>query len=177
MKFQTEDQNDIKWMVDPEGYPVAEVVRKIKDAGKWEQFLEQQQDEDGVVDCDEVYEYLYHESNSALQSVGLHWNEATATVAEVVNAWADAHKDEGLRVSYCADGKTPSGLQLFDYGKAIGIELVFELVNEDGEVEEVNLDSDEVLELVGDKANGNATAGAWTGIDPDTAEFEMWIDE
>lgn len=47
----------------------------------------------------------------------------------------------------------------------------------DGEVKEVSLDLDEVLELVGDKANGNANTGAWTGTDPDSAVFEMWRDE
>lgn len=178
MKFQTEDQNDIKWMNNPQYYPgVAEVIRMIKNAGKWDQFLELEADEEGVVDCDALYDRLRYEGPEALLSVGLHFNEGTATAIEVVKAWEDEHKDEGLRVSYCADGKTPSGLQLFNYGKMLGTELMFESVNEDGEVEEVSLDSDEVLELVGDKANGNANTGAWTGIDPDTAVFEMWRDE
>ena len=178
MKFQTEDQNDIKWMDNPDGYlGVAEEIRMIKGAGRWEDFLAQNADENGVVDCDALYDYLRHDGPRALLSVGLHYNEGTATVMDVVKAWKEEHKDEGVRVSYMADGKTPSGLQLFNYGKSFGTDLMFESVNEDGEVEEVSLDSDEVLELVGDKANGNANTGAWTGIDPDTAVFEMWRDE
>lgn len=177
MKFQTEDENDIKWMADPAQYDVGDVVQKIKDAGKWEQLLRQESDGDGVLDCDALYDRLNHESYEVLASVGLHWTEGTATVMDAVNAWAEEHKDEGLKVSYCADGKTPSGLQLFDYGGRIGTSLEFESVDEDGEVEEVSLDPDEVLELVGDKADGNATAGAWTGIDPETAVFEMWREE
>lgn len=176
MKYQTTDENDIKWIANPEGYAVENEIRMMKDAGKWEQFLQLEADNDGVVDCDALYERLRHEGPEALLSVGLHYNEGTATVAEVVDAWAKEHKDEGLKVSYCADGKTPSGLQLFDYGGRIGTSLEFESVDEDGEVEEVSLDPDEVLELVGDKANGNATDGAWTGTDTDTAVFEMWID-
>ena len=42
MKFQTEDENDIKWMADPAQYDVGDVVQKIKDAGKWEQLLQQE---------------------------------------------------------------------------------------------------------------------------------------
>lgn len=175
MKFQTTDERDIKWLDNPEGYEVADVIQKIKDAGKWEAFLAMQQDDEtGVVDCDALYDYLRHESANALLEVGLHWTEGTATALEVVQAWAEKYKDDGLRVSYCEDGKTPSGLQLYDYGAALGVYLEFESVDADGEVDEVSLDADDVLELVKHKANGNADTGAWTGIDFGTAVFDMW---
>ena len=178
MKFQTEDENDIKWLANPDGYEVADVVRKIKDAGKWEAFLAMQQDDEtGVVDCDALYDYLRHDSGNALRDAGLHYNEGTATVMDVVEAWAKENKDDGLKVSYCADGKTPSGLQLFDYGGHTGICLEFEYVDTHGEVDEVSLGADEVLELVGDKANDNANTGVWTGTDVATAVFEMWRGE
>lgn len=175
MKFQTTDERDIKWMADPSGYDVKDVVEKIKDAGKWEAFLAMQQDDEtGVVDCDALYDYLRHESANALLDVGLHWTEGTATALEVVKAWEKEHENEGLRVSYGADGTTPSGLQLYDYGAALGVYLEFEAVDTDGEVDEVSLDADDVLELVKHKANGNADTGAWTGIDVGTAVFELW---
>lgn len=173
MRFKVNDPNEIRWMRDPEEYEVGEVVNKLKAANKWDELLEIEQDEEGVVDCDALYDYLRHDGATALLSVGLHSNEAVATVQEVVAAWAKEHAEEGLKVSYCADGKTPSGLQLFDYGPS-GIDLVFESVNADGETEEVDLDSDEVLGLVGDMANGNATEGAWTCTDTEHATFEMW---
>lgn len=175
MIFQTSDENDIKWLADPSGYAVEDVIQKIKDAGKWETFLSlQQDDETGAVDCDALYDYLRHESEEALREVGLHYNQATATVLEVVQAWAEANKGDGLKVSYCEDGKTPSGLQLYDYGASLGVYLEFESVDSDGEVEEISLDADDVLELMKHKANGNADTGAWTGIDVGTAVFEMW---
>ena len=174
MKFQTSDENDIKWMADPSGYEVADVMQKMKDAGKWEEFLRLEQDNDGVVDCDALYDRLRHESREALESVGLHETDATATVMDVVNAWAKDNEDIGYKVSYCADGKTPSGLCLYDYGGSIGISLEFEAVDEDGAVEEVSLDADEVLDLVKSKSDSTVDAGAWTGIAVDTAVFEMW---
>ena len=175
MKFQTNDQEDIRWLHNPEEFEVGDVVKKIKDAGKWDQLLELEQDEEGVVDCDSLYDYLRHEAPAALLSVGLHCTEATATVSEVIVAWAKAHADEGLKVSYCDYGETPSGLQLYNYGKLLGgISLEFEIVDADGKIDEVSLDSDEVFELVKDKANGNATTGAWDCTDVGAAEFEMW---
>lgn len=176
MKYQTTDETDIKWMADPSGYEVEEVVKKIKDAGKWDQLLQIEADEDGVVDCDALYDRLVHESYEALASVGLHWTEGTATALEVVKAWEKEHEGEGLKVSYCADGETPSGLSLYDYGGSIGISLEFESVDADGVVEPVSLDPDEVLELVSAKAN-NATNGEWTGTDDKTAVFDMWKEE
>lgn len=176
MRFQTSDANDIRWMNDPEGHEVGDVVGAIKAAGKWDLFLAQQQDEDGVVDCDALYDYLRNEGPAALLSVGLHYNEATATPLDVVKAWAEEYAKDGLTVSYCADGKTPSGFQLYNYGTTIGICLEFESIGTHGEVEEVSLDADEVFELVKDKAHGNATKGAWDCIDLDHAEFEMWRD-
>jgi len=173
MKFQVNDPNDIRWMRDPEEYDVGDVVSKLKAADKWEELLEIES-EDGVVDCDALYDYLRHDGAAALLSVGLHLNEAVATVQDVLKAWAEENAEEGLKVSYCADGKTPSGLQLFDYGPYDGIDLEFESVNADGETEEVSLDPDEVLRLVGHMANGNATEGAWTCTDVEHATFEMW---
>ena len=178
MKFQTGDVNDIKWISNPEGYEVADVVGKIKDAGKWDTLLQLEADEDGVVDCDALYDRLRHEAAETLLSVGLHYTEATATVMEVVNEWAWKNKKDGLKVSYCEDGKTPSGLQLYDYGdRILGCCLEFECVNPDGTVEEVSLDADDVFELVKGKANGNANTGEWTCTDVETAVFEMWSDK
>lgn len=177
MKFQTNDQEDIRWLHNPDEFEVGDVVKQIKDAGKWDQLLELEQDEEGVVDCDSLYDYLRHEAPAALLSVGLHHTEATASVAEVIAEWAKAHASEGLKVSYCADGKTPSGLQLYNYGKLLGgISLEFEVVDSDGRIDEMSLDSDEVFELVKDKAHGNANTGAWDCTDQKSATFEMWSD-
>lgn len=176
MKFQTNDEHDIRWLANPGEYDVGDVVQKIKNAGRWEQFLEIQE-EDGVVDCDALYDYLRYDAAAALLSVGLHYNEATATALDVVRAWAEAYEGDGLKVSYCADGKTPSGLQLFDYGGRTGVCLEFECVDTHGETDEVSLDAGEVLELVGDKAHGNATTGDWTGNNVETDVFEMWRED
>lgn len=172
MKFQTEDEQDIHWLRDVDGYEVADTVRKIKGAGKWEQFLQLEADNDGVVDCDALYDRLRHESREALASVGLHETDATVMALAVVAAWAKANPD--MRVSYCADGKTPSGLQLYDYGSGIGTCLEFEAEDEDGETEEVSLDEDEVLELVKGEAGCAVTSGKWNGTDVSSAVFEMW---
>lgn len=172
MKFQTSDENDIHWLRDVDGYEVADTVHKIKGAGKWEQFLGLEADDDGVVDCDALYDRLRHESREALASVGLHETDATAMALAVVAAWAKANPD--MRVSYCADGKTPSGLQLYDYGHPIGTCLEFEAEDEDGETEEVSLDEDEVLELVKDGAGCAVNSGKWNGTDVNSAVFEMW---
>lgn len=173
MKFQTESEQDIHWLRDVDGYEVADTVRKIKDAGKWDEFLRLEADDDGVVDCDALYDRLRHESREALASVGLHETDATSTPLAVIAAWAKDNPD--MRVSYQADGKTPSGLQLYDYGvSGIGTCLEFEAVNEDGEVEEVSLDEDDVLELVRDGAGCAVNSGKWNGTDADSAVFEMW---
>ena len=174
MKYQTEDENDIKWMADPSGYEVADVMQKMKDAGNWEEFLRLEQDNDGVVDCDALYDRLRHESREALKSVGLHETDATATVMDVVNAWAKANEAEGMKVSYCADGKTPSGLCLYDYGGRVGISLEFDATDEDGATESVSLDVDDVLDLVKSKSPSTVDSGAWSSADENTAVFEMW---
>ena len=139
-----------------------------------------QDDETGAVDCDDLYEYLHHESGDALQDVGLHDNEATATVEDVLKAWEEKNAADGLKVSRLDDG-TPSGLMLFDYGHGSrytvgGISLDFESVDEDGEVEEVSLDADEVFDLLKYRITcaNNATCGQWTGTDCKTDIFEMW---
>lgn len=182
MKFITEDENDIRWMHNPEQFEnIADTVKRIKDAGKWEEFLQMHQDDaTGVVDCDDLYEYLRYESGDALQDVGLHDNEATATVEDVLKAWEEENAADGLKVSRLDDG-TPSGLMLFDYGHGSryivgGISLDFESVDEDGAVEEVSLDADEVYDLLKYRITcaNNATCGQWTGTDCKTDIFEMW---
>lgn len=182
MKFITEDENDIRWMHNPEQFEnIADTVKRIKDAGKWEEFLQMHQDDaTGAVDCDDLYEYLRYESGDALQDVGLHDNEATATVEDVLKAWEEENAADGLKVSRFDDG-TPSGLMLFDYGHGSrytvgGISLDFESVDEDGEVEEVSLDADEVFDLLKYRITcaNNATCGQWTGTDCKTDIFEMW---
>lgn len=172
MKFQTENENDIHWLRDVDGYEVADTVRKMQDMGKWDEFLRLEADNDGVVDCDALYDRLRHESRDALASVGLHETDATSTPMAVVAAWAKDNPD--MRVSYMADGKTPSGLQLYYYGEQIGTCLEFEATNEDGEVEEVSLDEDEVLELVKGNARCVVDSGKWNGTDVNSAVFEMW---
>lgn len=177
MRFQTSDPNDIRWIENPGGYEIADVVSKIKDAGKWDELLLLEQDENGVVDCDALYDRLWHERASVLRSVGLHDTEATATPMDVVEAWALENKKDGLKVPYCEDGKTPSGLQLYDYGGRVGCYLEFECIDTEGIVEEVSLDTDDVFELVKGKAHGNANTGEWTGTDVNTDVFEMWNEE
>jgi len=177
MKFYTEDQNDIEWMHHPERFElIADTVKRIIDAGRWEEFLQLHQDDEGAVDCDALYEYLRHESGDALQDVGLHDNEATATVAEVLAAWEEENAPDGLKVSRLEDG-TPSGLSLYDYGtRCGGISLDFESVDAEGEVESVSLDADEVFDLLRFRITcaNNATQGAWTGTDDADDVFEMW---
>jgi hypothetical protein len=173
MKFLTSDENDIHWLRNVSDYEVADTVRRIKDTGKWDEFLAIEADENGVVDCDALYDRLRHESREALASVGLHETDATSTPLAVIAAWAKDNPD--MRVSYLADGKTPSGLQLYDYGcSGIGTCLEFEAADEDGEVEEVSLDADEVLELVKGEAGCAVNNGKWNGTDVNSAVFEMW---
>jgi len=173
MKFQTEDENDIAWMRNPSEYEAGPTIQRIKDAGQWDHFLNLHANEDGVIDCDGLYDYLRHESGDSLLDVGLHDNEGTATVREVIEAWLEANKDDGYTASYCADGTTFSGVSLFTYRNG-DTQLEFEATDAHGAVEEISLDEDEVLELVGDKANNNATTGKWDSHDEATATFEMW---
>lgn len=52
MKFITEDQNDIRWIYNPDcaNEVVRDTIRKIQGAGKWEEFLEIHADiEDGTI--------------------------------------------------------------------------------------------------------------------------------
>ena len=175
MKFITEDENDIRWMHNPEQFEyIADTVKRIKDAGKWEDFLQMHQDDEtGAVDCDALYEYLRHESGDALQDVGLHDNEATATVEDVLKAWEEENAADGLKVSRLDDG-TPSGLMLFEYHGDISLD--FESVDENGNIEEVSLDAGEVFDLLQGRipCANNATRGEWTGTDVKEDVFEMW---
>ena len=112
-----------------------------------------------------------------MKDVGLHDNEATATVEDVLKAWEEENAAEGLKVSRLEDG-TPTGLMLFDYGRGSqsGISLEFDSVDEEGEVEEFSLDADEVLDLLRGRipCANNATRGEWTGTNAEKDVFEMW---
>lgn len=164
MKFTTEDMNDIKWISNPDDYAAGDTIRKIMDAGKWEEFLKLHQDEEtGEVDCDALYDYLRHESDEALADVGLHDAEATATVAEVVAKWEEENPHKPVQRNERGEAEVSI------YGNDLYLTTL-----EDGEEDEVCLDADEVLELTRDKHHGNANAGEWDCEDTDSAEFEMW---
>ena len=165
MKFTTEDMNDIAWIKNPDNYEAGEVVRRLMNAGKWDEFLEVYANEDGEINCDELYDYLRFEAGEALQDVGLHETEATATVAEVAQAWE--MENAPMRVKYSdKDGKPCASIY--------GDDLSLDIVDEDGEEDEITLDPDEVFELMRDKHHGNANRGAWDCEDPEAAVFEMW---
>lgn len=171
MKFTTEDENDIKWMANPSDYEAGKTIQSIKDAGKWDEFLQLHADEDGEIDCDDLYDYLRFESGDALLDVGLHETESTHTVEEVLTAWEN--ENAPLKVSRDENGK-PTGLQIYGaqgYSKVYGSAIDFESVDEDGEVNDESLDNDEVFDLVGDN---NSSEGEWTDGDPETAVFECW---
>lgn len=166
MKFATEDMNDIAWIRNPDGYGAGETIRRIMDAGKWEEFLAIHQDEEtGVVDCDGLYDYLRYESGEALQDVGLHDNEATATVSEVVEAWEKEN--------------APAKVKREDGNLCVTItcgDLDLEVCDDDyvdGEYTE-SLSADDIVELMRDKHHGNANTGEWDCEDVEAAEFEMW---
>lgn len=170
MKYTTEDKNDIRWMNDPDSYgETGKTIRRIMDAGKWDEFCEIHADpETGEVDCDSLYDYLRHESGDALQDVGLHEMEATATVAEVIAAWEEDNAP--AKVKRNADGK-PCVSMMTWRGHTT---LDFDAIDEDGEEASESLYEDDVVGLMRDKHYGNATTGEWDCEDPDCAEFEMW---
>ena len=167
MKYTTEDMNDIRWMNDPDSYgETGKTIRRIMDAGKWNEFCEIHADpETGEVDCDSLYEYLRHESGDALQDVGLHETEATATVAEVVAAWEE--RNTPAKVKRDENGKPQ--VAIYD-GKWASLDM--DIVDEDGEDDEVSLDNEEVAELI----DNNANTGEWDCTDPEAAVFEAWIE-
>lgn len=167
MKFTTEDQDDIWWIRNYRDTAAGDTIQKIMDAGKWDEFLELHQDENGEVDCDGLYDYLRHESGDALLDVGLHWTESTHTIEEVLAAWE--RENEPYKVSRLENGK-PSGLSIFTYRRGETY-LDFEYLDEDGEVQSESLDEYDVFELVGDN---NSNEGAWTGHDEETDVFECW---
>lgn len=170
MKFVTESEADIRWLADPSGYEVADVVYQIKDAGKWDEFLEGQQDIDGYIDADGLYDFLRHESDDALASVGLHNITDTATVEDVLKAWEaeTAREYPGLKVHRDADGK-PIGLEL--YTDREETTLYFETIWDDNDIDTESLDEDDVCELVKTRYT---KGGKWDCDNPDVAEFEMW---
>lgn len=164
MKFTTEDMNDIAWIRNPDDYEAGETIRRIMDEGKWDEFLEIHQDDEGAVDCDSLYDYLRHESGEALQDVGLHDNEATATVAEVVEAWEEEN--------------APAKVKRENDRPCVAItcgDLDMETIGEDGEEYSESLYPDDIVELMRDKHHGNANTGEWDCEDADSAQFEMWI--
>ena len=162
MKFTTEDQNDIRWMNNPDcaHENVRDTIRKIQGAGKWEEFLEIFADEDGTVDCDNLYDYLLHESSEALEDVGLHETEATATVEEVITAW---EKDNAPTKVKRENGKPCATITCN--------QLDLETVDEDGDEWTETLYTDDVANLI-DK---NCNDGEWDYEDIETATFEAWI--
>lgn len=164
MKFVTQDENDIAWMRNPEGYAVADTVQQIKDAGKWEEFLQlHQDDETGEIDCDNLYDCLRYESCEALLDVGLHYTEATANVKDVAAAWDAQNAPAHVRRN--ADGSPMASF--FDQT------LSFDIIDEDGAESTVDLEPDDVVELVG---KPRANTGEWDDEAPDCATFDMWND-
>lgn len=170
MKYTTECMNDIKWMDDPDSYgETGKTIRKIMDAGKWDEFCELHADsETGEVDCDSLYDYLRFESEDALLDVGLHETEATATVAEVIAEWEK--ENAPTKVKRNADGKPCVSMMTWRRQTT----LDFDTIDEDGEETSESLDEDDIVELMRDKHHGNATKGEWDCEDPECAEFEMW---
>lgn len=164
MKFTTEDMNDIAWIRNPDDYEAGETIRRIMDEGKWDEFLEIHQDDEGAVDCDSLYDYLCHESGEALQDVGLHDNEATATVAEVVEAWEKENAPAKVKRE---NGRPCVAITCGD--------LDMETIDEDGEEFSESLYPDDIVELMRDKHHGKANTGEWDCEDADFAQFEMWI--
>lgn len=162
MKFTTKDMNDIKWIANPDG-AAGDTIRKIMGAGKWEEFLElQQDDETGEVDYDSLYDYLRFESNAALQSVGLHETEATATVEEVIAAWEKQNAPTKVKRE---NGEPCVSI----YGDTLDMDTI----DEDGEEYSESLYPDDVAKLI----DNNANTGEWDTDDPETATFEAWIEE
>lgn len=172
MKFTTEDMNDIVWMRNPDDYgETGKTIRRIMDAGKWDEFLEINKNDDGEVDCDSLYDYLRYESGRALQDVGLHDNEATATVEEVVAAWEG--ENAPAKVKRDENGKPCATIYLASSYASIDLEVI----NEDGEEDTETVYNEDVVELMRDKHHGNANTGEWDCDDIASAEFEMWREE
>lgn len=164
MKFTTEDQNDIRWIYNPDcaNEVVRDTIRKIQGAGKWEEFLEIHADiEDGTINCDELYDYLRYESDEALADVGLHETEATATVEEVITAW---EKENAPMKVKRENGKPCATIT--------SNQLDIETIDEDGEEYTECLYSDDIAPLI----NKNCNEGEWDSDDIEIAEFEAWIE-
>lgn len=176
LRFMTQSANDIVWMRNPENYPtVAETIQTMKDGNVWDNFLQAYAESQNcsLIDVDELFDFIRHESDAALQMVGLHENQGTATISEVLKAWEAENAAEGWRICRLEDSSVVS-LQLYNYGGTTGICLEFDATNPDNAIEEISLGPDEVLDLVGQNAHGNATIGAWDSIDIESATFEMW---
>lgn len=163
MKFITEDQNDIRWMNNPDcaHENVRNTMRKIQGAGKWEEFLNIHMNEnDGTIDCDSLYDLLLHESSEALEDVGLHEIQTTATVEEVITAWEKANAPTKVKRE---NGKPCANITCN--------QLDFKTTDEDGEEYTECLDSYDIAKLI-DK---NCNEGEWDTDDIEIAEFEAWI--
>lgn len=163
MKYTTEDINDIVWVRNLDNYEVRDTVRKMMDAGVWENFLEMQQNIDRIVDMDAVYDYLRFESDAALASVGLHEVMATATVSEIVEEWEKANAPSEVRRE---DGRPCVTITCGD--------LDMEVVDGDGDESSESLDEYDIVELMRGKHHGNANYGAWDVEDVEDGVFEMW---
>ena len=170
MKYYTKDENEFDWVKNPDGYEAGETIRRIQDAGKWDEFIALHANEDGEVDMDSLYDYLRFESDEALQDVGLHETQGTATVAEVAAAWDEANAPARIRRD--ENGKPLASMYTFR-GETT---LDFDTIDEDGEEDGVSLDPCEVAELMRDKHNGNANTGEWDSEDPETAEIEFYCE-
>jgi hypothetical protein len=163
MKYITEDPNDIRWMNNPDcaHENVRNAIRRMQGAGKWEEFLNIHMNEaDGTVDCDSLYDYLRHESSEALEDVGLHEIQTTATVEEVITAW----EKENAPTKVKRENGRPCATITCN-------QLDFETVDEDGDEWTETLYSDDVANLI-DK---NCNDGEWDDEDIEIAKFEAWI--
>lgn len=178
MKFQTGCENDIVWIRDPDSFEVGDTVAQIRAAGKWDEFLLVHSDEGGIVDCDWLYDYLRHESEDALESVGLHPVVATFTLETVLKTWEEKSAPKGTRVSRIdapgsQDHGKPTGLDLFQYRDG-SVTLDFESVDEEGDISSETMDEDDIVALMQQVISDKIHAGEWDCCDPDIAEFSVW---
>ena len=78
IKYAVEDVNEIKWFSDPpekwdeQKRFIPETIQKLRDAGKLEDFLldhgiRSNEGADVIVDMEEVYETLRHESDEVIK--------------------------------------------------------------------------------------------------------------
>lgn len=168
MKFIVYDSEEITFLRNP-GEQARKTIERLKSEGKWGEFLENYAAGSDEIDADKLYDYLRYDGDDALLSVGLHENEATASVEDVLKAW----EEENATAKVVRDPDGTAHVTIYKLGGPSD-SIDFDILDEDGNEDEASLDNDDVLELVGDKAHGNATEGAWDCEDAAKAEFEMW---